>query len=70
MITVLTTTGCSQCLLAKTMLKQKNLQYAEVSADSLPGKAMISEYNIQSLPFILYDGEPVYNIRELMEVIR
>ena len=69
MITVLSTTGCSQCILAKTLLKQKDLQYTEVSTDSLPGKAMIAEYNIQSLPFILFDGEPVSNIGKLMEVL-
>lgn len=68
MITVLSTIGCSQCSLAKTILRQKDLHYAEVSADSLPGKAMIAEYNIQSLPFILFNGEPIYNIKKLMEV--
>ena len=70
MIKILSTTGCSQCHIAKQMLTNKGLEYTEVTIDSPEAEAMIQQYGVKGLPFVLFDGNPVYSVGELVKKLQ
>lgn len=68
-IKILTSTGCSQCNIAKTLIKNKGcLYYEEIDVDSAEGLEIIEKHKVMNLPFfILNDNEPVFSIGELLK---
>ncbi len=69
-IEMYTSQPCSYCINAKTLLKQKGLDYTEIdiSMDTDKANEMIERSGNQTVPQIFIDGESIGGFTELAKL--
>ena len=64
MLKVVTRVGCGRCMIVKNLLKEKGIEFEQISADSEEGKALIDKLELKVLPVVV-DGDKVIKVEEV-----
>jgi glutaredoxin len=68
LIKILSSKSCSQCKIAKSLLG--DIEYQEINVNTEEGLQIAKEYNVIHLPFFLINGNPVYETKEVLKIVK